>query len=317
MGTPLIDRRPAGPGTRVLDLLAHVPMFRGLPPADLTRIAAGTTTVHADRGQVLFQRGDPCSGFHYVAFGQVKLALSTPAGAEKVIEILGPGRTFGEAVMFTGGIYPVSATALADSLLLFYLFWEAALVAVYFWIGLHGRRGRGDAGRAVAYPVLLRFVLFTLAGSLPMLASIAAVCAANFRDPGLQGLAATVARLPEGTRGWVGGGVHHEEHTVGAGHFRCGAADPFAFDVVVGVAQACGIEHVQGQAVDVYAFAQHVARGARDGGDDGRVVPREAIQQAGLAGVGPPGQHHGETVAQQPSLAGRRRHRVEVRAHGS
>jgi CRP-like cAMP-binding protein len=118
MSTPLTDRRPANGGARVVDLLAHVPMFRGLPPADLARIAAGTTTVHAERGQVLFQRGDPCSGFHYVAYGQVKLAVSTPAGAEKVIEILGPGRTFGEAVMFTANIYPVSATVLADSLLL-------------------------------------------------------------------------------------------------------------------------------------------------------------------------------------------------------
>ena len=100
-------------------------------------------------------------------------------------------------------IFGLAGVFLVDSLLLFYLFWEAALVAVYFWIGLHGRRGRGDEGRAAAYPVLLRFVLFTLAGSLPMLASIAAVCATNFSDPGLQGLAATVARLPEGVRGWV------------------------------------------------------------------------------------------------------------------
>lgn len=100
------------------ELLAHVPMFRGLPPSDIARIAAGTTTVHAERGQVLFQRGDACTGFHAIAYGQVKLSVSTPAGAEKVIEILGPTRTFGEAVMFTGNIYPVSATALADSLLL-------------------------------------------------------------------------------------------------------------------------------------------------------------------------------------------------------
>ena len=118
----VMSTRPAeiAPGTapRVLDLLAHVPMFRGLPREDLMRIAAGTTLVHAERGEILFQRGDPCSGFHYIAYGQVKLALTTPAGAEKVIEILGPGRTFGEAVMFTANIYPVSATVLADSLLL-------------------------------------------------------------------------------------------------------------------------------------------------------------------------------------------------------
>jgi NADH-quinone oxidoreductase subunit M len=88
----------------------------------------------------------------------------------------------------------------ADSLLLFYFFWEAALVAVYFWIGLHGKR---DVHGNEVYPTLLRFVLFTLAGSLPMLLSIAAVCAANFSDPGIQGLPATVAQLPDATRLWV------------------------------------------------------------------------------------------------------------------
>ena len=113
-----IDRRPLGANPRVPELLAHVPMFRGLSGGDIARIAAGTTAIHAQRGEILFQRGDPCTGFHYVAFGQVKLALTTPAGAEKVIEILGPGRTFGEAVMFTANIYPVSATVLSDSLLL-------------------------------------------------------------------------------------------------------------------------------------------------------------------------------------------------------
>jgi CRP-like cAMP-binding protein len=116
MNARIDSRPPAAP--RVVDLLAHVAMFRGLSREDLARIAAGTTAFHAERGEVLFQRGDPCTGFHSIAYGQVKLSISTPAGAEKVIEILGPGRSFGEAVMFTGGIYPVGATALADSLLL-------------------------------------------------------------------------------------------------------------------------------------------------------------------------------------------------------
>jgi CRP-like cAMP-binding protein len=103
---------------RVLELLGHAPIFRGLSPDEVARIAAGTTQVHAERGNILFQRGDPCVGFHLVAFGQVKLAVGTAAGAEKVMDILGPGRTFGEAVMFIGNPYPVTATALVDSLLL-------------------------------------------------------------------------------------------------------------------------------------------------------------------------------------------------------
>ena len=50
--------------------------------------------------------------------------------------------------------------------------------------------------------------------------------------------------------------------------------------------------------------------------DDGRVVAGQAIEQAGLAGVGPARQHHGEPVAQQPTLPGGGGHRVEVTAHG-
>jgi len=108
--------RPAA-APRVMELVAQVPMFRGLAREDIARVAAGATLVHGDRGQVLFQRGDPCAGFHYVAYGQVKLTVGTAAGAEKVMEILGPGRTFGEAVMFTSHAYPVGATVLCDSLL--------------------------------------------------------------------------------------------------------------------------------------------------------------------------------------------------------
>jgi NADH-quinone oxidoreductase subunit M len=97
-------------------------------------------------------------------------------------------------------VFCLAGVFLADSLLLFYLFWEGALVAVYFWIGLRGgRKGTGEG----AYPALLRFVLFTLAGSLPMLAAIAASCAANFRDPGLRGLAAAIASMPDSVRVWV------------------------------------------------------------------------------------------------------------------
>ena len=103
---------------RVVDLLTHAPIFRGVSREDLERIAAGTAQVHAERGKILFRRGEPCVGFHLVVFGQVKLAVGSAGGAEKVIDILGPGRTFGEAVMFTGNPYPVTATTLGDALLL-------------------------------------------------------------------------------------------------------------------------------------------------------------------------------------------------------
>jgi CRP-like cAMP-binding protein len=70
-------------------------------------------------GTVLFRRGDPCDGCHVIVVGRVKLALLAPSGAEKVVEILGPGQSFGEPVMFIGTPHFLYAEVLADSLLLF------------------------------------------------------------------------------------------------------------------------------------------------------------------------------------------------------
>jgi CRP-like cAMP-binding protein len=102
----------------VQDFLSNLPLFRELGAEDIARIAAGSVEVDAPRGSVLFRRGDPCHGFHIVIFGQVKLALQAPKGDEKVMDLIGPGMSFGEPVMFLDKPHMVSATTLADSLLL-------------------------------------------------------------------------------------------------------------------------------------------------------------------------------------------------------
>lgn len=85
---------------------------------EIERIAAGARELSLARGEVLFQRGDPCNGFYVVIHGRVKLALTSPQGIEKVVELIGPGQSFGEAVMFMDKPYPVFAQALADTLVM-------------------------------------------------------------------------------------------------------------------------------------------------------------------------------------------------------
>ncbi len=99
--------------------LANLPLFRELAPEQLDRMATHTRQVRAERGEILFHRGDPVSGFHAIVYGQVKLAFVSAGGDEKVVEILGPGQSFGEAVMFMKRPHVVTAQALADSLLLY------------------------------------------------------------------------------------------------------------------------------------------------------------------------------------------------------
>lgn len=100
------------------DLLRQVPLFGELSEADIDRVSRYTREKRLAKGELLFQRGDPAHGFYFVVTGQVKLAFSSAQGNEKVVEVIGPRQSFGEAVMFMNRPYPVFAEALVDSLLL-------------------------------------------------------------------------------------------------------------------------------------------------------------------------------------------------------
>jgi len=99
-------------------LLSHIPLFNGLAPEELARIARSTREIHVSKGDILFHKGDACNGFHLVVYGQLKLAFTSQQGSEKVVEILDQGHSFGEAIMFMDKPYIVFAQALTDSLLL-------------------------------------------------------------------------------------------------------------------------------------------------------------------------------------------------------
>jgi CRP-like cAMP-binding protein len=109
---------PTSSKIKVVDFLANLPLFKELAPAELERIAASTTERHVAKGEIIFRQGDAATGFHCVIYGRVKLAFSSPQGGEKVVEIVGPRQSFGEAVMFMDTPYIVSSQALADTMLL-------------------------------------------------------------------------------------------------------------------------------------------------------------------------------------------------------
>jgi len=99
--------------------LGNIPLFASLNVDELQVIAHATHHHRLRRGEMLFQKGDPALGFYYLIDGQVKLALLAPDGHEKVIQLIEPGMTFGEAVMFIERPFPAYAEALRASQLLF------------------------------------------------------------------------------------------------------------------------------------------------------------------------------------------------------
>jgi len=106
---------------RTFDLpryLSVLPLFTDLNRPELERLALGCQLRRLSRGDTVFRVGEPCEEFHVTVTGQVKLYALSPAGQEKVIELVGPGNSFAEALMFTGKPYIVNAQALTDTLLL-------------------------------------------------------------------------------------------------------------------------------------------------------------------------------------------------------
>jgi CRP-like cAMP-binding protein len=98
--------------------LSVLPLFNALQPAELQRLAQGCVLQRYARGEAVYRTGEPCEAFHVVVTGQVKLHAISPAGQEKVIELVGPGNSFGEALVFTDKPCVVNASAVTDSLLL-------------------------------------------------------------------------------------------------------------------------------------------------------------------------------------------------------
>ena len=103
----------------IVAALARAPLFQGIAPDDLERIASSVRESTVARAEALFNRGEPCNGTHFLLAGQIKLTFVSAQGTEKVVEIIRAGQTFGEALMFMERPYIVSAVALQDSRVLF------------------------------------------------------------------------------------------------------------------------------------------------------------------------------------------------------
>ncbi len=100
-------------------IAAQLPLFQALDPGQIAQLLPDIVPRRLGKGEVLFLKGDPVMGLYIVVFGQIKLAVQSAQGGEKIVEIIGQGQSFGEAVMFLGWPYPVSAEALAGSLVLY------------------------------------------------------------------------------------------------------------------------------------------------------------------------------------------------------
>jgi CRP/FNR family transcriptional regulator, dissimilatory nitrate respiration regulator len=90
-------------------------LFAGLPPDDLSAIAAITLVKALEKGDYLFREADPSQGVFIVQKGALNIHRVNAMGKEQVIHIFRAGESFAEAALTSPTGYPADARAVESS----------------------------------------------------------------------------------------------------------------------------------------------------------------------------------------------------------
>ncbi|MFZ6759111.1 Crp/Fnr family transcriptional regulator [Undibacterium sp. Ji50W] len=102
----------------VLGLLENHALFHNITAIELSELQKEVGKIELGKGLTLFRKGDSAENTYIVVFGLIKLSIPSPQGNDKVLELIRPGQSFGEAMMFLDEPYPFHAEALESTLLL-------------------------------------------------------------------------------------------------------------------------------------------------------------------------------------------------------
>jgi CRP-like cAMP-binding protein len=94
-----------------LAILAQVPFFAGLAPAEITRINARFREQGFEPGEVIYAAGDLAARLYVLAAGKVKLVRHTLSGKDVLLDLLTPGEFFGSLSALGDESYPDTAQA--------------------------------------------------------------------------------------------------------------------------------------------------------------------------------------------------------------
>ena len=88
-----------GKQTDIGGILANLPLFQQLSEDEIVGLAAGTRAIRLRKGQILFQTGSLLEGLRRRARSD-QIGVFLAARQRKVVSIVEPGQSFGEAMMF-------------------------------------------------------------------------------------------------------------------------------------------------------------------------------------------------------------------------
>jgi CRP-like cAMP-binding protein len=91
------------------------PLLEGLPDEDIRELLSIARRRTFAKGEVVFHRDDPADSLHLIARGRFAARLQTPVGDSVLLDVLGPGQSFGElALLLPGSRRSATVSALED-----------------------------------------------------------------------------------------------------------------------------------------------------------------------------------------------------------
>ena len=109
-GRPAPSASP-GENDSVRAFLRSLMPFSALTPEGLEELARETRELAAEKGEVLFQEGEPSEAVFVVRSGRVRIQHLHRDGAVRIVCMLAPGDTFCCLPAMDGGKYPAGAVA--------------------------------------------------------------------------------------------------------------------------------------------------------------------------------------------------------------
>ena len=95
-------------------LLARVPAFEQLGPAELAAVAAVAVPRRFEAGEAVFREGDASSSCYVVQDGHARAIREHPDGRQITLATFGPGDIFGELAMFDDELRSATVEATDD-----------------------------------------------------------------------------------------------------------------------------------------------------------------------------------------------------------
>ncbi len=92
-------------------LLAEIPLFSNMDDDERAEVRSIMTERIFQPGQQVMKAGDPTCTFNIIERGQVEVWLTDTDGKKVVLDMLGPGKFFGELAMLSGETRSASATS--------------------------------------------------------------------------------------------------------------------------------------------------------------------------------------------------------------